>query len=279
MSSSQPNPALEAHAIGKRAGVVRHVDGDNESQDRCHLCLSESGWATAKGRTPWPASSSGRRWRSGSDFKWQISRSWKSTRSTAFPYRGTAELSRDRHSRAGTCREEPGARARTELQRLENITDITRLVVFDNWIGNCDRHPPDLSTHETELRERLSCRVGECRTLQALRHRPHSLPRLRPRPDAALVEIDKVRDDRWYGLFPEFRPFIDSAELDWCKAMLRSFAENDIRGIVDSVPAAWEVGLDAKSAIVELLMGRAAHLADKMEQGWGLDWRVRPVEK
>jgi hypothetical protein len=32
-----------------------------------------------------------------------------------------------------------------ELQHLENPGDVTRLVVFDAWVRNCDRHPPDLS--------------------------------------------------------------------------------------------------------------------------------------
>ena len=29
-----------------------------------------------------------------------------------------------------------------ELRTVENVSDITRLVVFDTWLRNCDRHPP-----------------------------------------------------------------------------------------------------------------------------------------
>lgn len=36
----------------------------------------------------------------------------------------------------------------TELRTLENKLDITRLVVFDTWVRNCDRHPPDLRTRK-----------------------------------------------------------------------------------------------------------------------------------
>ena len=32
-----------------------------------------------------------------------------------------------------------------ELDQLDNPDDISRIVVFDTWVLNCDRHPPDLA--------------------------------------------------------------------------------------------------------------------------------------
>ena len=39
----------------------------------------------------------------------------------------------------------PWGGAEEELRDLVNPGDVGRLVVFDTWVSNCDRHPPDLT--------------------------------------------------------------------------------------------------------------------------------------
>jgi hypothetical protein len=169
-------------------------------------------------------------------------------------------------------------RSTEELRQLENLTDITRLVVFDNWVRNCDRHPTDLALRlpnwanvyiaETEHPERFH--------LFAIDH-THCFDCGRDLT-RRLSEIGNVRDEGVYGLFPEFREFIDEGELVWCSGMLQSVTAEQVRAIVDAIPREWEVSADARAALVELIMRRAAYLADRIDNGWGRDWRVRPEE-
>jgi hypothetical protein len=119
---------------------------------------------------------------------------------------------RTRPGPAFISRDVPGrtwGRSRDDLKRLENPEDITRMVVFDNWVRNRDRHPPasmewkpnpaNVYLADTERPERYR--------LYAIDHSQcfdwgRALT-------THLSDIDKIRDDGVYGLFPEFTPFVD----------------------------------------------------------------------
>jgi hypothetical protein len=169
-------------------------------------------------------------------------------------------------------------RSTEELDRLENRRDITRLVVFDTWVQNCDRHPPDLETRNPNYANvwLADTDTPNVSRLYAIDH-THCFdrhPELTPR----LSEIGRVRDEGVYGLFPEFVPYIDRGELAWCKAMLQSLKEQMVRGVVDGIPPEWDVSKRAGDALVELIVKRAAHLASKIDKGWGVSWWYPPAE-
>ena len=159
-----------------------------------------------------------------------------------------------------------------DLNRLENPSDITRLVVFDNWVRNCDRHPPNLETRKPNY---ANVYLGETDNpekyrLYAIDH-THCFDCGRDLT-ARLSEIGKVQDDGVYGLFPEFEPFIAAGELAWCKAMLQNLQPDEVRKIVEAIPVRWEIGPEARSALVDLIVRRASYLADKIDRGWGVSW-------
>ena len=161
-----------------------------------------------------------------------------------------------------------------ELRRLENPEDITRLVVFDNWIRNCDRHPPNFPDRKPNY---ANVYLGHTENpekyrLYAIDH-THCFDCGREFT-AKLSDIGKIRDDGVYGLFPEFRSFIDTSELHWCKSMLKSITKENVRQIVEKIPSEWEVEQAMRIAIVELVVQRAGYLADKIENGWGVEWRT-----
>lgn len=96
-----------------------------------------------------------------------------------------------------------------ELRSLEDLGDITRLVVFDTWVRNCDRHPPDLTTRKPNFANvYLASTDRPTRSrLLAIDHTHcfdcgHDLTN-------HLSEITKVKDERTYGLFPAFSAFIN----------------------------------------------------------------------
>lgn len=165
-----------------------------------------------------------------------------------------------------------------ELEQLVNRSDITRLVVFDNWVRNCDRHPPNLETRKPNY-----ANVWLGHTDQPDQARLYAIDHTHcfdstPELTARLTDIDRAKDDGVYGLFPEFVTFIEPGELDWCRAMLRSLEAATVREIVARIPAEWEVRPDARAALAELIVRRAGYLADKMEKGWGVNWWHSPTE-
>lgn len=158
-----------------------------------------------------------------------------------------------------------------ELRDLENPDDITRLVVFDTWVRNCDRHPPDLAARKPN-RDNVyladTDRPGRSR-LVALDH-GHCFDCGRDL-NARLADIDKVRDERVYGLFPAFRPLLDRGQLIWCESLLRSLSRDVVEGIVAKIPPEWDVADPARTALVSQIVKRAAFVAAKISSGWPID--------
>lgn len=158
----------------------------------------------------------------------------------------------------------------TELRDLENPEDVTRLVVFDTWVRNCDRHPPDLSVRRPNYANVYLAdtdRPGRSRLL-AIDH-THCFDCGRDWSER-LGEIDKVKDESTYGLFPSFAPFVDAGQLHWCMSLLRSVTRQQVEAIVSGVPREWGVDDRARDALVAQIHGRAAFVADRISSGWPL---------
>jgi hypothetical protein len=157
-----------------------------------------------------------------------------------------------------------------ELEYLDNPKAITRLVVFDTWILNRDRHPPDLGTRKPNYDNVYLAnteRPARWR-LMAIDH-THAFTgedELGPR----LAAIKSVKDERSYGLFPEFVPFLDPGEFHWAKAMLADLERESVEALVETIPAEWQVDAVARRALVKLLVNRAKYLVDRIDEGWPL---------
>ncbi|HPF37585.1 MAG TPA: hypothetical protein PK093_02995 [Phycisphaerae bacterium] len=158
-----------------------------------------------------------------------------------------------------------------ELKALENVDDLTRLIVFDTWVRNCDRHPPDLETRKPNYANVLLADTEKSSRsrLIALDH-THCFDCGRDFSER-LSDIGKVKDERTYGLFPEFAPLVDPGALAWSQAMLRGLPEAQVRAIVSAIPAEWDVSATAAEALSTLIHGRAAFVADRIDSGWPLD--------
>lgn len=150
-----------------------------------------------------------------------------------------------------------------QLKKICNPDDLTRLVVFDTWTRNCDRHSPDgrrVNRDNVFLSELAP--QGQFR-LVAMDH-THCFTcggDLTPR----LAQIGIIKDPLVYGLFPEFRDFLDRNVLRRALRRLATLRRRDAQVIVDSIPREWDVGQSARAALVEFLIGRAGYLVDKME--------------
>ncbi len=152
----------------------------------------------------------------------------------------------------------------SQLKRLDNSEDLGRLVVFDTWVLNEDRYPPSGSkrrphpdnvflTGEGARRGRfrlIAMDFSEAFTSTARELSP------------TLRHLDRIRDARLHGLFPEFKRLLRPDHLAEPVDRLRKLDRPTLWGIVSGLPRQWEVSRDTQTAIVELLEARARFLAD-----------------
>lgn len=163
-----------------------------------------------------------------------------------------------------------------ELCKLANPNDLARLVVFDTWIRNRDRHPPPGSQWQPARRNVFlsdeSVPEDQVR-LKAMDHThcftwANSLTQ-------RLADIDEVQDERVYGRFPEFEPWLDRARVRELLDELRGIRRDEIVQVVQGVPAVWDVNQAAREALVNLLSQRAEWLVDRLP---GLLWAQQELK-
>lgn len=162
--------------------------------------------------------------------------------------------------------------AAADLAGLENPDDITRLVVFDTWIRNRDRHPPAGIAWKPNY-----ANVLLADTDTAERHRLYAIDHthcFEAGTDLTkkLAVLANVRDDGVYGLFPAFVPLIQPRVVSWCRVTLAELKPDEVAEIVGAVPAEWQVPSEVRNAWIKLIVDRADFLVNKIENGW----RVRP---
>lgn len=150
-----------------------------------------------------------------------------------------------------------------ELESLVNPGDVSRLILFDTWLRNCDRHPPDLERRGPNcdnvfLQGLEGPDDGKCRLI-AMDH-THCFTCGRDLSHR-VGHDDHVRDDRLYGLFPGFRPLVRQEAVDSAVQRLRELESDLVRMIVETIPREWEVDTRSREALAEFLIRRADFVA------------------
>lgn len=188
--------------------------------------------------------------------------------------------------RSGNLRPGPALAARAEetghqwsgsaadLGLLSNPEDLARLVVFDTWLRNHDRQPPAgmvwKANRDNVFLSRERAPKGQF-NLKAIDHSHCFDPatELSPR----LARIDCIQDERLYGLFPEFLPWLRpeagpafSQQTSARDALdrLRRVNRRELADIIDGVPREWEVDAGTRTALAQFLAQRALFLSDRL---------------
>jgi len=155
-----------------------------------------------------------------------------------------------------------------ELGNVVNKEDFGRLVVFDNWLLNCDRHPPDSTTrkpnYDNVLLEVLSNKKNSDLRLLAMDH-THCLTCGRDL-DTKVATIDRIQDERLYGMFPGFVPFVRQEVVQAAAHKLETVDRSMVEAIVSLIPTQWEVEPVAQQGMTELIVSRAHFLSDRIEK-------------
>jgi len=154
-----------------------------------------------------------------------------------------------------------------ELMAATNAADVSRIVVLDTWLLNCDRHPADPAARKPNHDNVFLSAEGAPKGRFLLTAMDHthcfSCGRdLGPR----LSQIDNVKDARIYGRFPEFEEFLDRELVQTAAEELgtisRSFVEETVNDIADD----WEVSSAGRAALIELIFGRADFVSGTIVQ-------------
>ncbi len=149
-----------------------------------------------------------------------------------------------------------------QLKQLANPGDISRLVVFDTWVLNCDRHSPDgqrINRNNVYLSE--DAPPGYL-LLRAMDH-SHCFTCGKPL-SPKLANIGCVKDERIYGLFPEFLPWLSRDVVAQSVEKLRSFTKHDAEALTQGIPVEWDMDALTHEALIQLLVSRAAFLASSI---------------
>jgi hypothetical protein len=146
-----------------------------------------------------------------------------------------------------------------QLDQLINPDDITRLVILDTWTLNCDRYAPE-GRRINRDNVFLSEEAPAGRFL--LRAMDHSHCFTCGKPLSRRVEhIDQIRDERIYGLFPEFQTRLDPRVVRDTTELLGRFRREDAETMTQAIPSEWDVDRATRNALVQFLTSRAGFLA------------------
>jgi hypothetical protein len=170
-----------------------------------------------------------------------------------------------RHERGGTW-----SGGKRDLLKLINPEDISALVVFDTWVLNCDRYAPKPKGefgHPRVNRDNVffSEDAPEGQFLLKAMDHTHcfSCGRSWTR---RLSQIDKLKEERIFGLFPEFRPFLKPEAVVRATDKMRSIDRATVAEMVELLPNDWDVSRGASDALIDLILGRAKFVADTIEK-------------
>ncbi|MFN4920647.1 MAG: HipA family kinase [Planctomyces sp.] len=158
------------------------------------------------------------------------------------------------------------AGAERELKNLVNTQDLSRLVVFDTWVLNCDRHSqPDPETGRSRKPNRdnvfLSFEATEGRFLLKAMDHTHCFT-CGGEWTKRLAHVDTMKDRRVFGLFPEFRGFLTRDVVSKASKDLKLITPEVVTEMANQIPKEWDVTREALDALVNLVVGRATFVAD-----------------
>jgi hypothetical protein len=162
---------------------------------------------------------------------------------------------------------EPWGMSRLQLDVIVNPEDITRLIVFDTWTLNCDRHYHDPAIRKPNPDNVFLSSEGVEAGKRRLIAMDHGLCFIRSGEHLTqkLAYLDKVKDEHVYGLFPAFRDRLRQNTIEECCVQLREMNKGIATAIVGTVPHEWDVSSCVRHAWIELIHRRAGFVADNVD--------------
>lgn len=152
------------------------------------------------------------------------------------------------------------------LDRIDNPDDISRLVVFDTLTLNWDRHaPPDMNRRSRPDNVFLSEEKASRGRFRIIAIDQSECFALGPELTTRLATIDRIQDERIFGLFPAFARRMSRQVVRAMAQQLKQLERGIVVSFTDSIPRQWEVSDKLRGRLADLIVARARFLADKIE--------------
>jgi len=165
---------------------------------------------------------------------------------------------------------EPWKGTAKELKRLSNPEIISRLIVFDTWVGNFDRYSlrlkhGELRPHRNDGNVFLSHQTDPKRMkIMAYDHTHCHFALISASPGTEIQ--GKIEDRAVYGNFPEFSKLIKRDLVREAAIKLLEFTDEEIQRVVETIPDEWLTDPTTRSRIAEFVNGRALFVGDSIER-------------
>jgi hypothetical protein len=151
-----------------------------------------------------------------------------------------------------------------ELKAAHNQHDISGLVVLDTWVRNCDRYAPEGIRVNRDNVFFVQYPGSKKEVLLKAIDFTHAFACGRAL-NRQLGFIDNVRDERIYGLFPEFTGFLNREEVRRLATRLSEFGRPLAVEFTARLPNAWEVDNQTKSIWATMIAERAQFVSETIE--------------
>ncbi len=154
-----------------------------------------------------------------------------------------------------------------ELAGIANKDAISGLVVLDTWLRNCDRFSPAAGSVRRNTRNVFLSADGAPKG----RHRLVAMDHTHcftcgNALTTAIRGIQRTKDDRLYGHFPEFRGHLSTPDVRAYASRLGSFQASNARELQPSIPPKWAPSEEIRDALADFMKDRARFVADNVEQ-------------
>ncbi|TGT35715.1 HipA family kinase [Mesorhizobium sp. M8A.F.Ca.ET.165.01.1.1] len=147
----------------------------------------------------------------------------------------------------------------TFLDKLTDVGDVARLVVFDTWIKNSDR----FHMGQAKSDNLLFVPIGRQKfDLVPIDH-THCFVEIEF--DGNPPTMAEICDPTVYGRFPEFDPYLTGKGVRSAIHHLASLDPNFVAEVVNSVPQEWDLDYQARQSLSELICRRAEYVVQTIE--------------
>lgn len=142
---------------------------------------------------------------------------------------------------------------------------MAKLVIFDTWIRNADRHHPDPNYEICSRDNIFFTPKGTKFELVAIDH-SHCLVETSLASEISSNAI--IEDNKIYGLFPEFFQYVTEPRVKSALARLGQIDITMAKKIVGSVPSEWGMTCTTRDALAHFIVARAAIVANVISEKW-----------
>jgi hypothetical protein len=164
-------------------------------------------------------------------------------------------------------KEEPTAiSGLVEMKKISNKNHLAGLIVADTLLLNRDRFPGILGGKPNYDNLMFSKSPTDHTKYELIAMDFSHCMHISQSINLSLKQIDSIKNEEIYGLFPDFKGFVDAEAITQYKENLKNLDEDCINTILAKVPIDWDFNQKTKEIVHDFLIRRTYFLYDNIER-------------